>query len=163
MAILSAIEKLQITTEKNILIQGLPSSVEKQFAKLTFAKSVTPLLRARKIEFALIFAVSKQQLSDILKDVMPALQSDAKLWIAHPKTTAKIASDLCRNPHWQVLNDHKLEALDQIELDNVWCATHFKLDGEINLNNNSIPRKILDVKEETSIEVEEGEVELSLS
>ena len=50
------IEKLQLQDEKNLLIQGLPSSIEKQFVKLTFSKSVTPLLKTRKIDFALVFA-----------------------------------------------------------------------------------------------------------
>jgi len=40
------LEKLQYTEQKNILIQGLPSSIEKQFAKLAFAKNVTPLLKS---------------------------------------------------------------------------------------------------------------------
>jgi hypothetical protein len=65
MALPTVFEKLQYNNEKNLLIQGLPSSVEKQFAKITFAKSVTPLLRVKKIEFALIFAFSKKQLTDI--------------------------------------------------------------------------------------------------
>ena len=46
-------EKLQLKDEKNLLIQGLPSSIEKQFVKLTFSKSITPLLKKRKIDFAL--------------------------------------------------------------------------------------------------------------
>ena len=89
------LEKLQLQDEKNLLIQGLPSSIEKQFVKLTFSKNVTPLLRNRKIDFALVFAVSRRQLVDILKDVIPALQDDAKFWIAYPKLTSKISSDLC--------------------------------------------------------------------
>jgi len=32
------LEKLQLADEKNLLIQGLPSSIEKQFSKLSFAK-----------------------------------------------------------------------------------------------------------------------------
>ena len=43
-------EKLQYKEEKNLLIQGLPSSIEKQFSKLTFAKNVTPLLKSRRID-----------------------------------------------------------------------------------------------------------------
>ncbi len=127
MAIQTALEKLQYNNEKNVLIQGLPSSVEKQFIKLSFAKNVTPLLKSKKIDFALLFAVSKKQLTDILNDVMPAMQPDAKLWISYPKPTAKIASDLCRHNHWQVIDDYQLEAIEQIELDTVWCATNFKL------------------------------------
>ena len=52
------LEKLELRDEKNILIQGLPSSIEKQFVKLSFSKNVTPLLKMRKIDFALVFAVS---------------------------------------------------------------------------------------------------------
>ncbi len=39
---LTLLEKLELKDEKSILIQGLPSSIEKQFAKLAFAKNVTP-------------------------------------------------------------------------------------------------------------------------
>ena len=65
------LEKLQLADEKNLLIQGLPSSIEKQFSKLSFAKNMTPLLKSRKIDFALVFAVNENQLNGILKDVMP--------------------------------------------------------------------------------------------
>jgi len=54
------LEKLQLKEEKNLLIQGMPSSIEKQFAKLSFSKNVTPLLRSKRIDFALVFAVDLQ-------------------------------------------------------------------------------------------------------
>ena len=126
------IEKLQLQDEKNLLIQGLPSSIEKQFVKLTFSKNVTPLLRTRKIDFALVFAVSQRQLVDILKDVIPALQDDAKFWIAYPKLTSKISSDLCRDKNWDFVSDYGFEAVRMIALDNVWSAGRFKkADREI--------------------------------
>ncbi len=143
MAIQTVFEKLKYNNEKTVLIQGLPSSIEKHFAKFTFAKNVTPLLRTKKIDFALIFAVSERQLGDILNDVIPALNKKARLWIAHPKQAAKIASDLCRNNHWQVLEDHDLEAIERVELDTVWCATNFKLNGKPFEENNSVPRQLL--------------------
>src|SRR6478672_8605277 len=93
-------EKLLIQDERNLLIQGLPSSIEKQFAKLSFSKNVTPLLKSRKIDFALVFAVSESQLTGILQEVLPALKTDAKLWIAYPKTSSKIATNLNRNCSW---------------------------------------------------------------
>ena len=48
-------EKLQLKNEKNLLVQGLPSTIEKQFVKLSFAKNVTPLLKIRKIKNLLNF------------------------------------------------------------------------------------------------------------
>jgi len=128
----SLLEKLQLTDEKNLLIQGLPSSIEKQFMKLTFSKSVTPLLKSRKIDFALVFAVNHLQLVGILRDVVPALQEDAVFWIAYPKLTSKIASDLSRDKNWDFVADYGFEAVRMIALDNVWSAGRFrKADREV--------------------------------
>jgi len=120
------LEKLQLKEERNLLIQGLPSSIEKQFVKLTFSKGVTPLLKTRKIDFALVFAVNQKQLAGILQDVIPALQDDAKFWIAYPKLTSKIASDLSRDKNWDFVSDYGFEAVRMIALDNVWSAGRFK-------------------------------------
>ncbi|MEP7238239.1 MAG: YdeI/OmpD-associated family protein [Ferruginibacter sp.] len=120
------LEKLQFKEEKSLLIQGLPSSIEKQFVKLTFSKSVTPLLKKRKIDFALVFAVNQQQLVCILNDVIPALQEDAKCWIAYPKLTSKIASDLSRDKNWDFVSDFGYESVRMIALDNLWTAVRFK-------------------------------------
>lgn len=119
-------EKLQLKDEKNLLVQGLPSTIEKQFVKLSFAKNVTPLLRIRKIDFALVFALNQKQLNDILSEVFPALHAEAKLWIAFPKSASKIVSDLNRSCTWQCLRNEGFESTDEIVLDYVWSALQFK-------------------------------------
>ncbi len=126
MALETLIEKLQLTDEKNLLIQGLPSTIEKQFAKVAFCKSVTPLLRNRKIDFALVFAVSRRQLTDIVAEVAPAMHQDGKFWVAYPKVSSKIASDLCRDVNWDMIAFHGYEPECQIVMDNVWSAMRFK-------------------------------------
>ncbi|MBK7433950.1 MAG: YdeI/OmpD-associated family protein [Chitinophagaceae bacterium] len=125
MSSLTLIEKLQLKEERNLLIQGLPSSIEKQFIKLSFAKNLTPLLKSRRIDFALVFAVSQQQLQGILKEVLPSLQPEAKLWIAYPKRTSKIASDLSRDASWDFIADYGYESVRSIAMDNVWSAVRF--------------------------------------
>ena len=119
-------EKLQLKNERNLLVQGLPSTIEKQFVKLSFAKNVTPLLRIRKIDFALVFALNQKQLNDILSEVFPALHSEAKLWIAFPKSASKIVSDLNRACTWQCLRNEGFESTDEVVLDYVWSALQFK-------------------------------------
>ena len=129
---LTIFEKLQLNNEKTLLIQGLPSSIEKQFSKLSFAKNLTPLLRSRKIDFALIFAVSENQLNSILDDIMPALKEDSKLWVAYPKVTSKIATDLNRESSWQKLTNAGYEGSSQVGLDHVWHAVNFrKVETEV--------------------------------
>ena len=119
-------EKLEFADEKNLLIQGLPSSIEKQFCKLSFAKNMTPLLKSRKIDFALVFAVNENQLNGILRDVMPALKEDSKFWVAYPKTTSKIVTDLNRDSSWQQLTSAGYETVNEVALDHVWSAARFE-------------------------------------
>ena len=118
-------EKLQLEDEKNLLIQGLPSTIEKQFSKLSFSKNVTPLLKTRKIDFALVFALNSKQLYSILSEVCPALHPDGKLWIAYPKATSKITSDLNRDCSWHYLTNLGFETGDIVVMDYVWSAQQF--------------------------------------
>lgn len=122
-------EKLQLEDEKNLLIQGLPSTIEKQFSKLSFSKNVTPLLKTRKIDFALVFALNSGQLYKILSEVCPALHANGKLWIAYPKAASKITSDLNRDCSWNYLTDQGFETGEIVEMDYVWSAQLF-IKGE---------------------------------
>jgi hypothetical protein len=134
-------EKLQYADEKNLLIQGLPSSIEKQFHKLSFAKNVTPLLKSRKIDFALVFAVNENQLNGILGDVMPALKEGSKFWVAYPKITSKIVTDLNRNGSWNRLTNAGYESIHQVDLDHVWSAMRFVKGENIRGVEVNISRK----------------------
>jgi hypothetical protein len=125
MSLPSLFEKLQLKDERNLLIQGVPSTIEKQFVKLSYSKNVTPLLRIKKIDFALVFAINQNQMCNILNEVFPALHEDSKLWIAYPKTASKIASDLNRDCNWRILSDNGYQSILEVALDHVWTAMRF--------------------------------------
>ena len=83
-------------------------------------------MKTRKIDFALVFAVNENQLNGILHDIMPALKHDSKLWVAYPKITSKITTDLNRDCSWNKLTTAGFEGIRQVTLDHVWSATRFK-------------------------------------
>jgi len=122
----SLLEKLQLKDEKSLLIQGLPSSIEKQFIKLNFSKNVTPWLRNKKIDFALVFAVNETQLKGIIHEVLPALHEDGKLWVAYPKTSSKIATTLNRDCSWTCITHAGYISVEEVTLDHVWTAQFFR-------------------------------------
>ncbi|MCU0338104.1 MAG: YdeI/OmpD-associated family protein [Sediminibacterium sp.] len=90
-----------------------------------------PHSRLAFIDFALVFAINQNQLNSILKEVMPALHLESKFWVAYPKTTSKIVSDLNRDCSWDILCDNGYEAVSQIALDHVWTAMRFKKSEQI--------------------------------
>lgn len=138
MSNLSLFEKLQLVDENSMLIQGLPSSIEKQFAKLSYAKNVTPLVKKRKVDFALVFAVNQTQLVNIMNDVLPALHNNSKLWIAYPKVTSKIVSDLNRESSWDYFTQKEYEGVSLIDLDHMWSAMRFKKN---NYTSHIVPQE----------------------
>jgi hypothetical protein len=139
-------EKLQLEDEKNLLIQGLPSTIEKQFSKLSFSKNVTPLLKTRKIDFALVFALNSKQLHKILSEVCPALHSQSKLWVAFPKATSKITSDLNRDCTWEYLTNLGFEPGEKVGLDYVWSALRFTKNECCESVSNSASSNVLRMK-----------------
>ena len=151
----SLFEKLEMKDERNLLIQGLPSSIEKQFIKLSYSKNVTPLLKLKKIDFALVFAINVNQLNGILREVIPALHNEGKLWVAYPKTTSKISSDLNRDCSWSVLTQNQYETIAQVALDHVWSALQFKKTDQISV--------AAALAEEAPVELVEEEFDKQLS
>lgn len=139
---LSFFEKLEISSEKNFLIQGLPSSIEKQFIKLSYSKNVTPLLRIKKIDFALVFAINGNQLNSILKDVIPSLNKEGKLWVAYPKTASKIASDLNRDSNWEILSTNNYVSVCEVTVDHVWSALRFEKNNDLMFEKPQETKKI---------------------
>lgn len=120
------LEKLQLRDSRNILIQGLPSAIEKQFVKVAFAKNVTPLLKIRRIDFALMFVISESQLRGLLHDVLPSMAEEGKLWIAYPKAASKIVTDLNRNCSWNCVRNAGFDVEAELPIDHVWTAYLFK-------------------------------------
>ena len=123
------LEKLQFADERNLLIQGLPSSIEKQFVKLAFAKNLTPLLKSKKIDFALVFAINEQQLGMIVQEVLPALRPEGKFWVAYPKPGSKIVTTLNRERSWGCITGAGYEVVRDVALDHVWTAVRFRKTG----------------------------------
>lgn len=144
-------EKLELEDEKNVLIQGLPSTIEKQFSKISFSKNVTPLLKNRKIDFALVFVLNANHLQTILNDVCPALHENTKLWIASPKPTSKIVTDLNRESSWKCMEDRGLEPGEVVVLDYIWSAQRFHSAAEV----ESVS-KVVKLKGSTKLAAAEG-------
>lgn len=143
-------EKLQLGDEKNLLIQGLPSTIEKQFSKISFSKNVTQLLRIRKIDFALIFALNSNQLRNIFAELCPALHDDTKLWVAFPRQTSKIASDLNRHGCWDFMIEQGFETGEKVVLDYVWSAQRFNKAEVCEMAKAKTTPKVVRLKTATS-------------
>jgi hypothetical protein len=131
------------------------TSIEKQFVKLSYAKNVTPLLKNKKVDFALVFAVNVCQLNNVLKELLPALHDNSKLWVAYPKETSKIVSDLNRDCSWEILTRNSYEGVSLVALDHVWSAMRFK-KSEALVNANARAKIVVEKVAEIKTEIKDN-------
>ncbi|HEX8357197.1 MAG TPA: YdeI/OmpD-associated family protein [Segetibacter sp.] len=94
----------------------------------------------------MVFAINCNQLNAILKEVIPYLSVNSKLWIAYPKTASKIASDLNRDCNWDILVQNDFVTVDEVTLDHVWSALWFKKAERVILPERLVEVKKVDLK-----------------
>ncbi|WAH38028.1 hypothetical protein [Alicyclobacillus dauci] len=73
-------------------------------------------------DFVLIFAHSQAELGTYAVPVVSHLKEDALFWVAYPKKTSKIKSDISRDHGWELLQDAGYQGVSLISLDDTWSA-----------------------------------------
>jgi hypothetical protein len=80
-----------------------------------------------KMEFLLLFTNSSEEVKSWFPRALSVLKEDAILWIAFPKKSSKVSSDINRdvlNSLVQELSDYR--AVSNVSLDEKWSALRFR-------------------------------------
>ena len=65
----------------------------------------------------------------------------SKFWVAYPKITSKIVTDLNRECSWNRLTCEGYESIERVELDHVWSAMRFVRGEDSREANVAVSRK----------------------
>jgi hypothetical protein len=80
-------------------------------------------------DWILLYVENRAALETAIAGVSAALASPGTLWIAYPKGSSKIQTDLTRDKGWDALKEHDLMWLTLISIDETWSAfslRHYK-------------------------------------
>jgi hypothetical protein len=73
-----------------------------------------------------IFAGEILDLHNYLPIVRTGLVHDGILWIAYPKGSARVETDLSRDVLWGILDSYGYKAVTQIYFDDIWTVMRFR-------------------------------------
>lgn len=133
---MSVAKKLRLKQDAPLYLLNAPANV----AVLFDAFDVKPSPKAgREIKQALVFAENKKTLDNLVPKVVPLLENDALLWIAYPKKTGKIKSDMSRDNGWETVMAAGYEAVTQVAIDDDWSALRFRKSEAIGPKLRDIP------------------------
>ena len=75
-----------------------------------------------RFDWIQIFVQNKAELDHLAPKAARALKPESVLWIAFPKGTSKIQTDLTRDKGWDVLSSLDLKWITLISVDQTWSA-----------------------------------------
>ncbi|RHX82126.1 YdeI/OmpD-associated family protein [Leptospira yasudae] len=82
--------------------------------------------RASEANGILLFAGSASSLKSAFKKIVTSLREDTLLWIAYPKKSSGIKTDLDRDHGWEPITEIGYDGIALISLNDTWSAVRFK-------------------------------------
>ena len=79
-----------------------------------------------KPEAVLLFVNKLAEAERLAPRAIRAIKSDGLLWIAYPKGTSRLKTDVNRDRLWEALKPTGWRPVRQIALDEVWSAMRFR-------------------------------------
>lgn len=85
------------------------------------------------IDLLLGFAVDVAALDPLADRMLRIYKRGGAFWVAHPKKSGSIKSDLSRDAGWDRLTREGMIPVTQIAIDNDWSALRFRYRDEVKL------------------------------
>jgi hypothetical protein len=82
-------------------------------------------------DVVLVFAGSISEAHQRAPGAWRALKGDGVYWLAYPKKSGAIQTDIDRESAWDVMQQYGLGAVAQISVDATWSALRFRREADI--------------------------------
>jgi len=120
------IKKLNIKEGQNVLLINCPEELEAEFEDLDLDKN-----SATKTTYdsVIIFVHNEDELAELLPKNQKLSKKDGKLWVAYPKKSGSISSDLNRDIIWGIVNGLKMNPNKLISMNADWSIMSLAKKG----------------------------------
>jgi hypothetical protein len=118
----AVIKKLKFKSDTVVIInppQDLKTAFEKFEYNFEFNKK-------EKSNSTVAFVTDKVSLLAFLNKQLKHIEPDSVFWIAYPKGTSGIKTDIHRDIIWEVVSNYNLKTVAAISIDAIWSALRFR-------------------------------------
>ncbi len=129
--------KLKITAEQKILILNAPAGFMKSFKPLPGNTKIDEVNKtgSAAYDMVVLFTLNSAELKQFGDAAIKSLKKNGALWIAYPKKSSGIKSDLTRDEGWEFLDPYQLRGVSNIAFDDTWSGLRFKTDPDGKTHN----------------------------
>jgi len=140
MSINSLSKKLLIKPGKSVLLVNSPEQYIRLLEPLPLNVRIS-YSAGSDYEVILLFVLNNAELIEELKNLQPYFQDDTIFWIAYPKKTSGIITDLEMMSSWEETSKYKLRPVASVAINEIWTALRFRPNDQIKnsaVSNSSI-------------------------
>ena len=114
-------KKLAIKSGQRVIVRRCPEHLHKTFKELGAAFD-----RGTIAEVTLSFVAEQRDLENACKEAIALTAPGGILWVAYPKKTGKLKSDLNRDIVWPPFEKIGWRPVSQVSIDETWSALRFR-------------------------------------
>jgi hypothetical protein len=120
-------KKLNLSNRNPIIVLNAPETFDTELRQLVNVEVIRKSNRKKKADFGIAFAITQQDLDDLSRQLIEAVEGEAVLWIAYPKGTSKqYRCEFNRDSGWTVIGNAGFEPVRQVSIDSDWTALRFR-------------------------------------
>lgn len=119
-------KKLAIKEKQRVIVRHCPDEMHDRFRKLGAAFD-----RGTIAEVTLSFVRAQSEIENACKEALALTAPEGILWMAYPKKSGSIESDLSRDAGWEPFARAGWRPVSQISLDETWSALRFRPIAEV--------------------------------
>ncbi len=127
--------KLKFSPDRPITLLQSPDSTTELFGDFTIKATIG----TNKVNQVVLFVVNKAMLDAQYQKVISKLEDDAVFWIAYPKQSGGIPSDLIRNSGWDVVFQSEYRIVSSAAINDEWTAVRIARKKPNAAYKSSIP------------------------
>jgi hypothetical protein len=114
-------KKLQLKEGQRTLLLNAPAGYQERLGGVTFETDFKGTF-----DFIQVFVKDSQEMKRYVPRCLQALMPGGILWIAYPKLSSGIKSDLTRDVGWESIFQAGFRPVTQVAIDETWSALRFK-------------------------------------
>ncbi|WP_299289750.1 YdeI/OmpD-associated family protein [uncultured Mucilaginibacter sp.] len=118
-------KKLLIKTAQHWLFIHVPEGFVKGFAALSIEVK-TSIANDETFNGVLFFVKNSNGLQVVLPTIIPVLKPETICWVAYPKKSSGVVSDLEMTGNWTELEKYNLRAVSAASIDQTWTALRLR-------------------------------------
>ncbi len=116
----AVLKKLRFKDGMSGRIRNAPAEIAVEFTKA----GVIP--GAESSDMILMFVRNAAEFEGGIKGAMDDIVHDGLLWVAYPKGTSSIETDVNRDILWEMSLEHGIRPVAQVAVDDDWSAIRFR-------------------------------------